>query len=554
MFWLLFFFQNSQLPPANLIVWGPILAPATTTLFGGFVWALVGCSTQQLTALFRPYSLLIALVGGLVLLTNVLGFYNYSSCKHPTLVLGTVHSVNYTTALAISLCFDPLSTPFFIVTLYIGLLAVFYSFFYMYGEVAQRRFVTLLTLFLFSMLFLLVSSNVVCIFLGWELIGLFSFLLIGFWTTKVTSSKAAYKALAYNQFSDACLFGFLVIYTLKLGSIELGIITTHLPNSLPTVAGLLLAGCVCCKSAQFPFFFWLPDSMEAPIPASSLIHSATLVSAGIFLLLKLKLLQTDKILQQTLATSACLTVVLGGLATITHTDLKKVLAFSTIANCGLLLLFALSGNTSVCFLYFTIHGIAKACSFFAVGICVLALDHRQDWRTGVLNSMHKKTTLIYLLPPLAVLGAWPGTITTLIKYANLGHVVAGLPQSALDAAMLVGSATSLVYSTKLVGMLTSATASKPTTSAAAASPLPTIAAATIGCALVLQTVLTNPQINHIEPYPSAWNITTLCREIYNFLPVAITAPLLLLNRRKGGVAHTAGLLGMGALYGVVIFY
>jgi NADH-quinone oxidoreductase subunit L len=204
---------------------------------------------------------------------------------------------------------------------------------------------------------------------------LFSFLLINFWTIKTTSIKSANKALTYNQLSDAFFMVMIVGFYFQ------GVEICTSPGTAPTtpLALAALVVCVCCKSAQFPFHFWLPDSMEAPIPASALIHSATLVSAGVYLILRLSAYHSfSQFLTYPLTFLSLLTVVVGGVASCMQNDLKKVLAYSTIANCGFMVLFAALNKNSLCFLYFALHGVFKAATFFLVGTIVINSHHKQD--------------------------------------------------------------------------------------------------------------------------------------------------------------------------------
>lgn len=163
--------------------------------------------------------------------------------------------------------------------------------------------------------------------------------------------------------------------------------------------------------------------MEAPIPASALIHSATLVSAGIYLILRLSSYHNfNLVLLYPLTVLSLVTILVGGIASCVQNDLKKVLAYSTIANCGFMVLFAISNKTSLCFLYFTLHGIFKASAFFIVGTLVIVSSHKQDWRCFSIPLGQKQTLSYLFLPVVALLGAWPGTMTSFIKHLNVNLV------------------------------------------------------------------------------------------------------------------------------------
>lgn len=361
--------------------------------------------------------------------------------------------LNYVDPATLTLLFDNISTPFFATTLFIGIWAYFFSSFYMAAEVYKRRFVRLLICFLFSMLLLLSAGNLVTLFLGWELIGLFSFLLINFWVLKVTSLKSALKALTYNQLSDAALFLFIVLAAQKGNALSVG--ESVYTSQLTAVQTFALVVCVCCKSAQAPFHFWLPDSMEAPIPASALIHSATLVSAGVFLVLRLETyhLYNSLLVNCLLVVSLC-TVVLGGISAAYQTDLKKILAYSTISNCGFIMLFAVTNKKGLCFLYFLVHGIFKALAFLVVGLLVILMDHKQDWRYLRLSPGHRNGAGGLLVAMLMLLGAWPGTITAYIKHVNIFHTCGSGLAAGITLVLFLGSAFSLVYSIKTACIVT----------------------------------------------------------------------------------------------------
>lgn len=160
--------------------------------------------------------------------------------------------------------------------------------------------------------------------------------------------------------------------------------------------------------------------MEAPIPASALIHSATLVSAGVYLILRLEAYHMfNSTLVKILTAVSTLTILVGGVASCIQTDLKKILAYSTIANCGFMVLFATLNKSALCFMYFTLHGVFKAAAFFIVGTVVIVSHHKQDWRCANLPLGQRAQITYLLLPTVALLGAWPGTVTGFIKHLNV---------------------------------------------------------------------------------------------------------------------------------------
>lgn len=374
----------------------------------------------------------------------------------------TPSKLEFTHTTQIGLLFDQTSAPFFFTTLFIGLMSIFFTHYYMWGEVHASRFSRLLLLFLFSMLLLLTSDNLITLFLGWELIGLYSFLLINFWVTKTTALKSAFKALLYNQLSDAALLGFIVVTFLQTKQCAITSNDLNLHDTNSHLAAMCLIVCAGCKSAQAPFHYWLPDSMEAPIPASALIHSATLVSAGVFLVIRLwEVHQLPPLFSQLLVYMSVITIVCGGVGAAAQSDLKKTLAYSTISNCGFMMLFGVLNSKSLCFFYFLFHGIFKALSFLLVGAIVLIMGHKQDWRYNNLNSCSRHSLLAGLSITILLLGAWPLFTNNFIKHINLSSLTTPstlvYTQAFVFAGTLLGSLMSLVYSAQILTNLYSTT-------------------------------------------------------------------------------------------------
>ena len=239
---------------------------------------------------------------------------------------------------------DPLSIKFITVTAWIGLASSIYTTFYMKGEPEYLRFLTLLHFFLFSILIFFQAKNILTGILGWELMGVYSYFLISFWKMKLNAVNAGSKAAVYNFISDASLIVFILTHYRELEHVEYPLVTQHyildLTKLTETTYLLLffpLAVAIRCKSVAGLLHFWLPESMEAPVPASALIHSATLVSAGIYLTLRYRYALCSNYYTLTYLTlGACSSILLGSLGTISHYDLKKILAYSTISNCGLM--------------------------------------------------------------------------------------------------------------------------------------------------------------------------------------------------------------------------
>ena len=318
-----------------------------------------------------------------------------------------------------SILLDFYSLSFASLTSCIGVFALLFTTNYMRNEVRISYFIFLLFFFLLSMLLLLTSSNLITLILGWELIGCFSFLLINFWVTRLGTFKSSFKAFFFNKLSDLSLLGVLLISIVlqpqvlitgfsnifMLKSIYISI--DNMSFSLLSCILFLLLLCAFCKSAQLGFHIWLPDSMEAPVPASALIHSATLVSAGIFLLGRFYIIFENHWISTFVLLWASLTSLYGGLVASYQTDLKKMLAYSTISHCGFLFILTIYNNLSGVILYLYLHGFFKSYSFFLAGDIISLHNGYQDQRRMSSNLHYSGINGLLLYFSLACLGGLP---------------------------------------------------------------------------------------------------------------------------------------------------
>ena len=289
---------------------------------------------------------------------------------------------------------DNISFSFSFLTLSIAIFVYIYTFAYFRYEPLVDRLLLFLNLFIISMVFLVSSSNLIMLFLGWELIGLTSFFLINFWSTRVGTLKSAFKAFTFNKLSDLFLFfAILLIFSI---SYNLDIVTFLIQisfyknyvlnffflnlNYIDLIVFSLLI-CAFIKSAQIGAHIWLPDSMEAPVPASALIHSATLVSAGIFLLLRFSaLFELSTFAISLIAVIGSITAFYGGVTAMYQSDTKKILAYSTISHCGFLMVIYTTGIIEYTLLYLYVHGFFKATIFMSVGNVNRFSRNNQDFR------------------------------------------------------------------------------------------------------------------------------------------------------------------------------
>lgn len=301
--------------------------------------------------------------------------------------------LNETLLVNFDIYIDSISYSFMLLTLTIALFVNIYIFSYFRNEPYIIRLISLINSFVLSMIILVSSGNLIVFFFGWELIGLTSFFLINFWSERAGTLKSALKAFTSNKFSDICIFfGIIIIYniTKEINFIKILnifflknetelFLNINITNVNLIAFFFLIAAFI--KSAQIGFHIWLPDSMEAPVPASALIHSATLVSAGIFLILRFYIiLDLSFFFHFALALVGSLTAFIGGASAAIQTDLKKILAYSTISHCGFLMFLCSLGNFNYVFIYLFIHGFFKASSFLCVGNIIRFSKNYQDIR------------------------------------------------------------------------------------------------------------------------------------------------------------------------------
>lgn len=322
-------------------------------------------------------------------------------------------------SLHFGLYIDSLSLIMCSVVTSVSLLVHFYSIAYMKDDSSYNRFFIYTNFFTFSMLLIVLSNNFFQLFIGWELVGLSSYLLIGFWLKKDTAINANYKAFIVNRVGDVglllglCLI-FLIygstdydqIFNLKYSifSDELNIFGYSL-NTLSAVCFLLFIGAMA-KSAQIPLHFWLPDSMEGPTPISALIHAATMVTAGIYMVARLSPLYelTDDVLLFILYVGS-LTAFLLGLVALVQNDIKRIIAYSTISQLGYMTAALGASLYSLAMFHLITHAFFKALLFLCAGSIIIKCHHEQDIRKiGGLRKYMPITYLAFLYASLSLIG------------------------------------------------------------------------------------------------------------------------------------------------------
>jgi NADH-quinone oxidoreductase subunit L len=308
---------------------------------------------------------------------------------------------------------DALSLMMMLIVTGVGGAIHIYSFGYMHADKGFARFFACLSLFTFSMLGIVLANNFVQLFIFWELVGVSSYLLIGFWFEKPSAADAAKKAFFTNRLGDfGFLLGILVVWA-TLGSLNFSILQQTLaanPTALGTlasVAGLLIFCGAMGKSAQFPLHVWLPDAMEGPTPVSALIHAATMVAAGVYMLCRIIFL-LDPTALQVIAYIGGFTALLAALIAVQQNDIKRILAYSTLSQLGYMVMAVGLGGPTPAMFHLTTHAFFKALLFLGAGSVIHALHEEQDiWKMGGLGKKMGITFWTFLIGTLALSGVPP---------------------------------------------------------------------------------------------------------------------------------------------------
>ena len=299
----------------------------------------------------------------------------------------------------------------FVVNLISFLVHVF-SIEYMRGDKLYTRYFAYLGIFTFSMLGIVLTHNLLMMYIFWELVGLSSYLLIGFWFEKKSASDAAKKAFIVNRIGDIGMFlGILILFTqyktFTFDVIYQQIAAGNIPfgsNVWLTAAGILIFMGAVGKSAQFPLHVWLPDAMEGPTPVSALIHAATMVAAGVYLVVRIFVMLTaDAML--VIAVVGAFTSLVAATIALTQNDIKKVLAYSTVSQLGYMVMSLGVGAYAFAFFHLVTHAFFKACLFLGSGSVIYSMHHEQDIRNmGGLKKKMPITYYTFLISTLAISG------------------------------------------------------------------------------------------------------------------------------------------------------
>lgn len=314
----------------------------------------------------------------------------------------------------ISFILDPLSLVFCFVITFVGALIHLYSVEFMNDDDGFARFFAYMNLFVGSMLILVLADNLLLLYLGWEGVGLCSYLLIGFWYKEPENGTAARKAFIVTRIGDTAMILGLFLLFFSFGTLDIQDLmqkasTQWITGSpLAIVSAALLLGGALGKSAQLPLQTWLPDAMAGPSPVSALIHAATMVTAGVYLITRTHVLfALAPVIMALIAIIGAVTLLIAGFSALAQTDLKRVLAYSTISQIGYMFLAMGIGAWSAAIFHFMIHAFFKALLFLSAGAVIHLLHHEQDiFRMGGLR---KRMPVVFLtfLTGAASLSALP---------------------------------------------------------------------------------------------------------------------------------------------------
>ena len=320
-------------------------------------------------------------------------------------------------SLQIDLAFlaDPLSITMALFVTGIGSLIHLYAVGYMHGDPKFSKFFLYLNLFVFSMLMLVLGENLLVTFLGWEGVGACSYFLISFWHTRESAAVAGKKAFVTNRIGDWGVMTAMFVAFSTVGSVSYGAINeaahegTISKTAISAIAMLLFVG-ACGKSAQLPLYFWLPDAMEGPTPVSALIHAATMVTAGVFLMTRVGpvLVESYGWVPDTVAAIGAATALFAATIAVAQNDIKRVLAYSTVSQLGFMFLAIGSGAFVAAIFHMVTHAFFKALLFLGSGSVIHGMHHEQDMRKmGALRVAMPVTAFTFIIGWLAIAGVPP---------------------------------------------------------------------------------------------------------------------------------------------------
>ena len=392
-----------------------VLAPLIGALIAGLLGRVIGRSGAHRVTIF---AVAVATVLSVIAYYDVVvaGNLGFDGTVYTWGVVGDLE-------IAVGFLIDELSVTMMVVVTFVSLMVHVYTIGYMHEDPGYQRFFSYISLFTFAMLMLVMSNNFMQLFFGWEAVGVVSYLLIGFWFDRESAIRANLKAFLVNRVGDlgfllgiACLF----MYTGSLHYADVFDAAPQLRDTAMTGLGgaewpVLAVACICLfigamgKSAQFPLHVWLPDSMEGPTPISALIHAATMVTAGIFMVARMSpLFELSEIALSFVLVIGAITALFMGLLGLVQHDIKRVVAYSTLSQLGYMTVGLGASAYAASIFHLGTHAFFKALLFLAAGSVIIALHHDQDMRNmGGLRKYMPITWITSLVGTLALIGT-PG--------------------------------------------------------------------------------------------------------------------------------------------------
>ena len=385
-------------------------APLVGAMVAGFAGRAIGKKATHRVAIL---GVLVSLLASLWVMHDVSQGNTFNGALYSWAVIGKLK-------MEVGFLIDQLTAMMMVVVTFVSLMVHVYTIGYMEEDDGYQRFFAYISLFTFSMLMLVMSNNLLQLFFGWEAVGLVSYLLIGFWYTKPSAIYANLKAFMVNRVGD---FGFvlgiglLVAWTGSLDYAEIFAAAPNLEKVTIQLIGdtpwsLITVTCICLfvgamgKSAQFPLHVWLPDSMEGPTPISALIHAATMVTAGIFMVARFSpLFELSDVALSFIIVIGAIGALFLGILGIIQNDIKRVVAYSTLSQLGYMTVALGASAYSVAIFHLMTHAFFKALLFLGAGSVIIGMHHDQDIRNmGGLRKYMPITWITFLLGTLALVG------------------------------------------------------------------------------------------------------------------------------------------------------
>lgn len=438
-----------------------VLSPLIGAIFAGLFGGIIGRSgAHYITIIGVGVSSILSLIAYKHIVFD--GGAVYNQVLYTWLVSGGV-------AFEVGFLIDQLTVTMMVVVTFVSWMIHIYSVGYMHGDPGYQRFFSYISLFTFSMLMLVMANNFMQLFFGWEAVGLVSYLLIGFWFKKETALLANLKAFLVNRVGD---FGFLLgiaavfMYFDSLDYAEVFARSPDLADATMTIYGdqawsLMSVICICLfigamgKSAQVPLHVWLPDSMEGPTPISALIHAATMVTAGIFMVARMSpLFEHSPTALSIILVIGAVTALFMGFLGLVQNDIKRVVAYSTLSQLGYMVVALGASAYAAAIFHLVTHAFFKALLFLAAGAVIIIMHHEQDMRK--MGGLYKKMPITWIccfFGSLALIG-FPGTAGFFSKEAIIEAVHLSVLPGARFAyySVLAGVLFTALYSFRLFFM------------------------------------------------------------------------------------------------------